>query len=195
MSGRGRICRIGIRRWSTTGGMRRDLGVGKGLASACDTSPILSLILRLLAVCVQPLPWGQKMSRHRNPLKSTDFTLAHSMNLRRRSEASMRIDAAATQPVFGGSVSSSHAFSETSPITTVLSDKDGNTSATSTGGHRAVGACRLWIDAVEIGHLTINGRQQPLRRRAMERLPHKIMDKRRDSLRSLPCVFVRRFRD
>ncbi|GAG11057.1 unnamed protein product, partial [marine sediment metagenome] len=33
--------------------------------------------------------------------ENTDVTLAHSMNLRRRSEESMRIDAASTQPVFG----------------------------------------------------------------------------------------------
>ena len=45
-------------------------------------------------------PWGQKTETTSKPTESTDFTLAHSMNLRRRSEASMRIDAAATQPVF-----------------------------------------------------------------------------------------------
>jgi len=35
------------------------------------------------------------------PLENTDLTLASKINLRRDSKASMRIDAAATQPVFG----------------------------------------------------------------------------------------------
>ena len=46
-------------------------------------------------------PWGEEIEPRSKSLEDTDFTLACSMNLRRPSEASMRIDAAATQPVFG----------------------------------------------------------------------------------------------
>ncbi len=44
------------------------------------------------------------------PLENQEFTLASSLNLRRRSEASMRIDAAATQPVFGVQCHLLHTF-------------------------------------------------------------------------------------
>ena len=46
-------------------------------------------------------PWRQRIEPTSKPLGNADFTLASSVNLRRRSEASMRIDMAATQPVFG----------------------------------------------------------------------------------------------
>jgi len=52
-------------------------------------------------VCDGELPWGQTIEPASKTLENTDFTLASSINLRRRSEAPMRIDAAATQPVFG----------------------------------------------------------------------------------------------
>ena len=42
--------------------------------------------------------WGQTTEPTSRPLGNTDFTLASSMNLRRRSGASMRIDAAGTWP-------------------------------------------------------------------------------------------------
>ena len=59
-------------------------------------------MLSRLTVSLATPRGAKQLSRHRNPLERTDFTLASSMNLRQRSEASMRIDAAATQPVFGG---------------------------------------------------------------------------------------------
>jgi len=46
-------------------------------------------------------PCGQVIGPTSKPLENTNYTLASSMNLRRRSEASMRIDAAATRLVFG----------------------------------------------------------------------------------------------
>ena len=39
--------------------------------------------------------WGQTIEPTSQPLENSDFTLAHSMNLRRRPEASARIDAVA----------------------------------------------------------------------------------------------------
>ena len=47
-------------------------------------------------------PWGQNTEPTSKPLENADFTLAHSINLSRRLKASMRSDAAATQPLFGG---------------------------------------------------------------------------------------------
>ena len=41
---------------------------------------------------------GPRTEPTRKHFENTDFTLAHSMNLGRRSEASMRSDAVATQP-------------------------------------------------------------------------------------------------
>ena len=43
--------------------------------------------------------WSQVVEPPSKPLENSHFTLVSSMNLRRRSEASMRIDAAPTQPV------------------------------------------------------------------------------------------------
>jgi hypothetical protein len=54
------------------------------------------------AFLISNFPFGQNTQPTSEPLENTDFTLASSMNLRRRSEAWTRIDAAATQPVFGG---------------------------------------------------------------------------------------------
>ena len=45
--------------------------------------------------------WGQTIEPTSKPLGNTDFTLASGMNLRRCSDASMGIDAAVAQPVFG----------------------------------------------------------------------------------------------
>ncbi len=55
-------------------------------------------------------PCSQKIEPTSKPHENKGFTLAHSMSLRRRSEASARIDAAATQPAFGGCVIKSCVF-------------------------------------------------------------------------------------
>ena len=68
-------------------------------------------------------PWGQTIEPTSKPLENTDFTLAHSMNLRRRSEAWMRAAWLPHQSCIRGSVSSSHAFSEIPPITTPFSGR------------------------------------------------------------------------
>ena len=49
---------------------------------------------------------GPKIEPTSKALEDPDFTLAHSMNFRRRSGASMRIDAAADDPRVRGSISS-----------------------------------------------------------------------------------------
>jgi len=46
-------------------------------------------------------PCGQDTQPTSKSPENKEFALAHSVNLRQRSEASMRIDAAATQPVLG----------------------------------------------------------------------------------------------
>jgi hypothetical protein len=53
------------------------------------------------AFLISNFPFGQNTQPTSELLENTDFTLARGMNLRRRSEAWTRIDAAATQPVFG----------------------------------------------------------------------------------------------
>jgi hypothetical protein len=55
-----------------------------------------------LARCELFIPFGQNTQPTLKPLENTDFTLAGNQNLRRRSEASMKIETAGTQPVFGG---------------------------------------------------------------------------------------------
>ena len=64
----------------------------------CSSRPSTKMMRRLKGKAQSP--WGQSIEPTSKPVENTDFTLAHSMNLRRRWEAWTRIDAAATQPVF-----------------------------------------------------------------------------------------------
>ncbi len=78
-----------------------------GRCARCTSlSKLITLSIHIIyhkysSIQAPPPPNGQNTQPASKPLGNTDFTLASSMNFRRRSEASMRIDAAATQPEFG----------------------------------------------------------------------------------------------